>query len=145
MKGSIAGFIVVASLLAAGHTYAQEIAPGPAKLEVAVIPGGYNWFTGKNSSPEFGNYQLGAAAAYTFRRIIGVEGEVAGSIGLTQNLNDFFGEQKTPNMLSYTGNVIGHLPGHSVVPYATGGIGGLSLYSASRSVSRARRPTSRAT
>src|SRR5262245_66237162 len=31
-------------------------------------------------------------------------------------------------MLSYTGNVVAHLPGHSVVPYATGGIGGLSMY-----------------
>lgn len=128
MKGSIAGFIVVASLVSAAHAYAQEIAAGPGALEVTIIPGGYAFFTSKDSSPEFGNYQLGAAAAYNVTRIIGVEGEVGGSIGVTQDLSDAFGEQKTPNMLSYSGNVLAHVPGHSVVPYATGGIGGLSLF-----------------
>ena len=31
-------------------------------------------------------------------------------------------------MLSYSGNVVVNAPGHSVVPYATGGVGGLTMY-----------------
>ena len=37
---------------------------------------------------------------------------------------------RTPDVLSYTGNVVVSLPsGSSVVPYVTGGVGGLSLFS----------------
>lgn len=128
MKGSIAGFIVLASLVAAGHANAQETTPGPGVVEVAVIPAGGTWFVHKNSAPKFGNYDLGGAVAYNFSRILGVEGEVAGSLGIKQNLNDFFGDQRTPNMLSYSGNLVANVPGRSVVPYATGGIGGLSVF-----------------
>jgi outer membrane protein with beta-barrel domain len=128
MKGSIAGLIVVASLVAAGQVYAQETTAGPGKVEVSIIPGGGTWFLHKNSAPKFGNYDLGGAAAYNFSRILGAEAEVAGSLGIKQQLNDVFGEEKTPNMLSYSGNLVANMPGHSIVPYATGGIGGLSVY-----------------
>src|SRR5262245_20290582 len=69
MKGSIAGLFVVASLVAAGHVCAQEIAPAPGRLEVSVIPGGGTWFLDDDDAPGFGNYDAGAAAAYNFSRI----------------------------------------------------------------------------
>jgi outer membrane protein with beta-barrel domain len=131
MKGSIAGIVVGLSIIATGSAYAQETAPGPAKAEVTVIPGGWSFFTSKGSQPSFGNYDLGGAFAYNFTRLVGVEGEVGGSLGIKQDLQQLSGaivREKTPNMLSYTGNVVVNLPGGSVVPYATGGVGGLTLY-----------------
>jgi outer membrane protein with beta-barrel domain len=131
MKRSIAGMIIGLSFVATGSAYAQETTPGPAKAEVTVIPGGWTFFPSKGSQPSFGNYDLGAAFAYNFTRVIGVEGEVGGSLGIRQDLKQVGGltfREKTPNMLSYVGNVIVNLPGRSVVPYVTGGVGGLTLY-----------------
>ena len=131
MKGSIASLFVVASVVAGGHAYAQETAPGPGKLEMSLIPGGGTWFVHKDSAPKFGSYDAGAGAAYNFSRVLGVEGEVAGSFGVRQRLNAFVGEQKTPNMMSYNGNLVANFTGRSVVPYATAGVGGLSMFSRS--------------
>ena len=131
MKRSIAGIIIAASFVATGSAYAQETTPGPAKAEVTVIPGGWTFFTSKDSQPSFGTYDLGGSFAYNFTRMVGVEGEVGGSIGIKQDLDMLQGvtlNVKTPNMASYIGNVIVNLPGHSVVPYATGGVGGLTLF-----------------
>jgi hypothetical protein len=131
MKRSIAGIIIALSLVATGSAYAQETTPGPAKAEVTIIPGGWTFFTSKGSQPSFGSYDLGGAFAYNFTRMFGVEGEVGGSLGVKQDLQMLAGvtvNQKPPNMLSYVGNVVVNLPGHSVVPYATGGVGGLTLY-----------------
>jgi hypothetical protein len=122
---------VLSSILATGRAHAQETAPGPGIVEVSVIPGGATFVTSKNQSPDFGSYDAGAAVAYNFTRIVGVEGEVAGLFGVSQSLNDFRGhngEEKSPNMLSYSGNVVVNLPGHSFVPYATGGVGGLTVF-----------------
>ena len=42
---------------------------------------------------------------------------------------DLSSDIKAPNMLSYTANVVISVPtGHSVVPYATGGVGGLTMF-----------------
>ena len=130
MKSGIAGIVVTLSIVMSGSAFAQETSAGPGKAEVTVIPGGWTFFRSKGTQPKFGTYELGATFAYNFTRIVGAEGEVGGSIGRTQDLTMLDGvfREKTPNMLSYTGNVIAHLPGHAVVPYATGGIGGLTLY-----------------
>ena len=128
MKGSVAGLFVVASLVAAGHVCAQEIAPAPGRLEVSLVPGGGTWFVDNDDAPGFGNCDAGAAAAYNFSRIFGVEGEVAAAVGTKQELNSIFGERTTPNLLSYTGNLVANWTGRSFVPYATGGIGGLSVF-----------------
>ena len=130
MRRSIAGIITALSVVATGTAYAQET-PGPGKAEVTVIPAGWTFFQSKGTQPDFGNYDLGASFAYNFSRVVGVEGEVGGSLGVKQDIDMFTGgtvNVKTPNMLSYIGNVIVNLPGHSVVPYATGGVGGLTLY-----------------
>jgi len=67
----------------------------------------------------------------SFNRYVGVEGEVTGALGITQDLNftSFTSNVKTPNLLNYSGNVVVSAANRSsVVPYVTGGIGGLTLF-----------------
>jgi len=133
MSRWIAGFVIISSMIATKSAYAQEITPGPGKAEVTIIPGGATFFTKttKGPEPKFGNYDLGGAFAYNFSQLVGVEGELGGSLGIKQNLAQFGGltiSEKTPNMLSYSGNVVVNAPGHALVPYATGGVGGLTVY-----------------
>jgi hypothetical protein len=128
----IAVLLTVVGLAGPGTAYAQEAAPGPGVVEVTIIPGGGTFFTeGKNTQgPSFGDYGLGAGVSVNFNRYVGVEGEVSGGLGITQDLQ--FGgltsNVKTPNLLNYTGNVVVSVPNRSsVTPYVTGGVGGLSL------------------
>jgi outer membrane protein with beta-barrel domain len=124
---TVSSVVLLSSLVAAGQAAAQET-PGPGKLEVTFIPAGATFFTNESSAPNFNNFNVGAAAGYNFSRVIGVEGEASGSFGLTQHLPGL-DDVDTPNMLSYNGNVVVGLPGHSWIPYATGGVGGMTVYS----------------
>jgi Outer membrane protein beta-barrel domain len=129
----IAVLLAVVGLVGTGTAYAQEVAPGPGKVEVTIIPGGGTFFTeGKDTQgPSFGNYDLGAGVTVNFNRYVGVEGEVSGGLGITQDLKSggLTSNSKTPNLLNYTGNVVVSIPTRSsVVPYVTGGGGGLSLF-----------------
>jgi Outer membrane protein beta-barrel domain len=134
MTRVIAALIATASLLGATQAYAQEAtAPGPGPVVVTIIPGGATFFTeGKDTKgSSFGNYGLGGAVAVNFNRFVGVEGEVAGALGITQDLDLANGTSnlKTPNLLNYSGNLVVSAPNKtSVVPYVTGGVGGLSLF-----------------
>jgi hypothetical protein len=128
----ITALVLTLAVAGAVPAFAQESSTaGPGTFEITIIPGGGTFFTSKDAGPSFGNYNLGGAATYNFNRIVGVEGEVGGSIGVSQDL-DFGGStfsQKTPNMLTYNGNiVVNAATGHSLVPYVTGGVGGLTLY-----------------
>jgi hypothetical protein len=124
---------VVLSLGGVDRAFAQEAPAGPGQAEITIIPGGAVVFTQSKdaSAPSFGDYQLGGAVAYNFNRVIAVEGEVGSSVGLSQTLDfGYSSSVRTPDMLSYNGNLVVALPtGSSVVPYATGGVGGLSLFS----------------
>lgn len=126
--------IALISLIGAGSAQAQtqESAPGPGKVEVTIIPGGGTFFTeaDNNSGPSFGNYDVGGSATVNFNRYIGVEGEVSGLLGVSQSLDFVTGtaDVKTPHFLNYTGNVVVSAGRGSVVPYATAGLGGLSLF-----------------
>jgi hypothetical protein len=127
------GLFVLTALLAAAPLYAQEAAPGPGTAQVTIIPGGATFFTqGKNQSgPSFGNYTLGGSLTYNVTQWFGVEGEVGGALGITQDLTQggFTNNLKSPNTLNYTGNAVFSLPTHSAfVPYATAGIGGMTLF-----------------
>jgi hypothetical protein len=132
MKRSIAAIGTVVGVAAAGHVYAQDSVPGPGAVVVTIIPGGATYFTeGKDTTgPSFGNYGLGAGVEVNFNRYVGVEGEVGGALGVTQDLQ-FTGvtsNLKTPNLLNYSGNLVVSAANHSsVVPYVTGGVGGLTL------------------
>jgi hypothetical protein len=133
MKRWVAIVLAVAGVIGTGTAYAQEAAPGPGVVEVTIIPGGGTWFTEAKDTggPSFGNYGVGAGVSVNFSRYIGVEGEVSGGLGVAQDLRQggLTSNTKTPNLLSYTGNVVVSIPNKSsVVPYVTGGGGGLSFF-----------------
>src|SRR5262245_13833831 len=130
----IAVLAVIVGVSGANSAQAQtrEAAPGPGTLEVTIIPGGATFFTEATDTggPSFGNYDLGGSVTYNFNRYVGVEGEVSGLLGVSQTLDFAAGavDVTTPHFLNYSGNIIVS-PGHgSLVPYATAGIGGLSLF-----------------
>ena len=133
MTRLIAVMIAAATLVSASQVYAQESTAGPGPVVVTIIPGGATFFTeGKNlKGPSFGNYDLGAGVTVNVNRFVGVEGEVSGALGIAQDLTLTGGTSnlKTPNLLNYSGNLVVSAPNKtSVVPYLTGGIGGLSLF-----------------
>ena len=136
MTRSFVALITVVTLGIAAPTFAQTrdgSSSGPGRVEITITPGGGTFFTeGKDSlGPSFGNYDLGGSATLNFNRWVGVEGEVSGALGMSQSL-DFSGttqtDVKTPHLLNYSGNVIVNAAKGPVVPYATGGIGALSLF-----------------
>ena len=129
----IAVLLTAVGLVGSGEVYAQEATPGPGAVQVTIIPGGATFFTeGKNARrPSFGNYDLGAGLAVNFNRYVGIEGEVSGALGISQDLQlgGATSNLKTPNLLNYSGNLVVYAPNKSsVVPYVTGGIGGLSAF-----------------
>ena len=129
----IAVLLTAVGLMGSGEVYAQEATPGPGAVQVTIIPGGATFFTeGKNSQgPSFGNYDLGAGLAVNFNRYVGIEGEVSGALGIAQDLQlgGATANLKTPNLLNYSGNLVLYAANRSsVVPYVTGGIGGLSAF-----------------
>ena len=132
MSRWINSFIIISSLLVTTSAYAQETTAGPGRVEVTLIPAGATFVTSNASGPSFGSYDIGGAFARNFSRMVGVEGELGGSLGVSQTFSMSDGSsltEKSPNMLSYTGNLVINAPGHSFVPYATGGLGGLTVYS----------------
>ena len=130
----IAALVAMVAISGASQAYAQEsTAAGPSTVVVTIIPGGATFFTEGSDAkgPSFGNYGLGGSVAVNFNRFVGVEGEVAGALGITQDLTLPGGTSnlKTPHLLNYSGNLVVSAPNRSsVVPYVTGGIGGLSAF-----------------
>jgi hypothetical protein len=133
MKRSIAALLAAVVLAGASPAFAQDAAARPGPVVVTLIPAGGTFFTeGKDlKGPSFGNYDLGGAVAVNVNRYVGIEGEVSGALGVSQNLQ-FSGvtaDRRTPHILNYSANLVVSAPNRSaVVPYITGGIGGLSLY-----------------
>jgi Outer membrane protein beta-barrel domain len=124
--------LLAVTLLGVGSAYAQERAAGAGRLEVGAFPGGVILFTDSNNGNDFGNYALGASLTVNINRWIGIEGEGGGSIGVHQSFNvgsKAFVDRKTPNMWSYSGNIVVNPGGNdrALVPYVTGGLGGLTL------------------
>jgi hypothetical protein len=96
-----------------------------------VIPGGGTFFTSSDTASSFGNYNVGGAVTYNVNRFVGIEGEVGGTLGVSQNLQlgGITNNAKTPNLLNYAADVVVSAPTHtSVVPYVTGGVGGLTMF-----------------
>jgi len=130
----IALFLTVAAVSAATPVFAQDMAPGPGKVVITLIPGGATFFTEAKDNPEgpsFGNYELGGSVAVNFNRYVGLEGEVSGALGVSQSLQvgSRALDERTPNLLNYSGNLVFSAPNRtSVVPYLTGGVGGLTLF-----------------
>jgi hypothetical protein len=123
--------LAIALSLVGTRANAQESGAGPGTAEVTLIPGGGVFFASSNAEASFGNYSLGGAVTYNINRYVAVEGEVGGTLGVTQSLA--FGgstsSQKTPNTLGYTGNLVVSAPvRHGIVPYVAGGVGGLTMF-----------------
>ncbi len=133
MKRLIVPVLVVASFLVTSSAFAQEGPAGPGRAEITLIPGGAVLFTENTdaSAPSFGNYQFGGSVTYNINRFVGIEGEVSSSVGISQSLDFGYSDSvRTPDTLSYNGNVVVSMPsGGSIVPYVTGGVGGLNLFS----------------
>jgi hypothetical protein len=133
MSRWFAAFALI-SLIGVPRAQAQtaESTPGPGTFEVTIIPGGGTFFTeaSDSRSPSFGNYDLGGSATLNINRHVGIEGEVSGLLGVSQSLDFVNGaaDVKTPHFLNYSGNLIVSAGRGSVVPYATAGLGGLSLF-----------------
>jgi hypothetical protein len=118
------------SLFVPVRTFAQSSPAAPDRVEVSIVPAGGTFFTAKNASPSFGNFTLGGVVTYSLTPWVAVEGEVTGALGISQTLQfgAVNGKVKTPNMTTYSGNVVISLPAHSsVIPYAVGGVGGLTV------------------
>ena len=133
MNRWIAVLIALVSITSASQAAAQDTASGPGTVVVTIIPGGTTFFTeGKETSePSFNNYGLGGSVEANFNRYLGVEGEVTGGLGITQDLQFTGGTSntKTPNLLNFSGNVVVSAANRSsIVPYLTGGVGGLTLF-----------------
>ena len=133
MNRWMAVMIAVIGLAGASDVFAQDVRPGPGAVVVTVIPGGATFFTENKDTgrTSFGNYDLGAGVTVHLNRYIGIEGEVAGAVGVTQDLviGGLTSNLKSPNSLNYSGNLVVSAANHSsVVPYVTAGVGGLSLF-----------------
>jgi hypothetical protein len=134
MNRLFAAFLTVAAVSVATPVFAQDAAPGPGKVVITVIPGGATFFTEAEDNPRgpsFGSYDLGGSVAVNFNRYVGVEGEVSGGIGISQALQvgALTLEEKSPNLLNYNANLVVSAPNRtSVVPYLTGGVGGLTMF-----------------
>ena len=128
MTRRIGIFLAALLFVAAGRAHAQQT---PGTVEITVIPGGGTFFTSSDTASSFGNYNVGGAVTYNVNRFVGIEGEVGGTLGVSQNLQlgGITNNAKTPNLLNYAADVVVSAPTHtSVVPYVTGGVGGLTMF-----------------
>jgi len=131
MSRTIAALVAAGILLGVGSAHAQESTPGPGLVEVTYMPAGAAYFTSKGNAPSFGNYGFGTSVTFNVNHFVGIEGELGSMIATASDLQfgDLNKDTKAPNMLSYTANVVvSPWTGHSVVPYGTGGVGGLTMF-----------------
>jgi hypothetical protein len=130
----IAVLLAVVGVSGSAEVLAQDAAQGPSTVVITIIPAGATFFTEAKDNaqaPSFGNYDLGGALAVNFNRYVAVEGEFSGALGISQTLQLGTVEldERSPHLLNYSGNLVVSAPtGTSVVPYATAGIGGLTLF-----------------
>ena len=131
MSRRIAALVMMGISFGVGSAYAQDSNAAPAAVEVTFMPASAAYFTEKGDSPSFGNYGYGSAVTFNLNRFVGIEGEIGSMIATTSDLQfgDLSSDVKAPNMLSYNANiVISASARNSVVPYATGGVGGLTMF-----------------
>ena len=133
MRRNVLALLAVALCAAAGAS-AQERGAGAGRVEIGAFPGGGMFFTktSNGNEPEFGNYALGGSFTVNANRWVGFEAEGGGTVGVRQAFD--FGEtaytnQRSPNTWMYHGNVVVNPAGgdRALVPYATAGLGGLTL------------------
>ena len=133
MRRFVVMLTAAAIVVVATAALAQERA-GAGRYEIAGFPVGGMFFTGTSDQqePDFATYALGASFTYNLNRRIGFEGEFGNAVGVHQTMtfrDATFADQRSPSLYAYTGNVVVSPAGNNriVVPYATAGLGGISL------------------
>jgi outer membrane protein with beta-barrel domain len=121
-------------LFAATSAFGQERGIGAGRVEIGAFPGGGMFVTKttNGNEPAFGNYALGGSFTWNVNRWVGLEGEGGGTLGVRQAFT--FGDtaytnQRPPSTWMYHGNAVVNPRGSDrvVVPYLTGGLGGITL------------------
>jgi Outer membrane protein beta-barrel domain len=122
------------TVFAAASAFAQERSLGAGRVEIGAFPGGGMFFTKttNGNEPGFGNYALGGSFTWNVNRWVGLEGEGGGTLGVRQafTLADrAYTNQRSPSTWMYQGNVVVNPGGNDrpLVPYLTGGLGGITL------------------
>jgi len=131
MARRIAALVIAGISFGIGSAHAQEAPATPGAVEVTFMPAGVGYFTEKGNSPSFGNIGYGSALVFNINRYVGIEGELGAMLATRSDLQfgDLSSDVKAPNMLNYTANVVvSPGAGRSFVPYAAGGIGGLTMF-----------------
>ena len=137
MKRRVAPIVaVIATLAFAGRVSAQESAPRVGSVVVTVIPASATFFTQSQSGkePGFTNYAPAGDVEFYLSRYVGVEGEIGGGIGVSQQLQvaSSTSHRASPSLVTYSGNVVVTAPSNgALAPYLTIGTGGLTLLRAS--------------
>jgi hypothetical protein len=128
------GSLFAAALFSAGTLCAQEAGLGAGRIEISAFPGGGLMFmeSGNAEEPDFTNYAVGGSFTLNFNRWVGAEGEVGWAPGIRQRLSfnaETLNDQHTPCLVGYNGNLVVNPFGNDrqLVPYATGGVGGLTM------------------
>src|SRR5258705_11976248 len=108
----------IAIVFAAAAVNAASANAQTPRVELSFFPSGHMVATqGKLAEPGFKNFTPGAAVAVNLTSYIAAEAEFAGAFGLTQDLTSI-GRQKSPSMMSYSGNIVTSLaPLRTVQPY----------------------------
>jgi opacity protein-like surface antigen len=120
-----------ATILTSGVAFGQEpVGAGRVEIESALFGGGAIYMP--SSGPQTMGYVLNVAATANVNRWAGIEGDFAWAMSRRQALA-FYGvapvNQRTPNMLFYTGNIVISPTGHNhrLVPYIEVGGGAMSV------------------
>jgi len=126
--------VLAVVLFAAATTFAQERSIGAGRVEIGAFPGGGMFFTktSNGNEPAFGNYALGGSFTLNMNRWVGLEGEGGGTLGVRQAFTfaeTEYTDQRSPSRWMYHGNVVVNPRGNDrpLVPYLTGGLGGITL------------------
>jgi len=133
MARKLLAALAVVLFVAAG-AFAQERSLGAGRVEIGAFPGGGMFFskTSNGHEPAFGNYALGGSFTLNLNRWVGLEGEGGGTLGVRQAFtfgDTAYTDQRSPSTWMYHGNVVVNPRGNDrpLVPYLTGGLGGITL------------------
>jgi hypothetical protein len=87
------------------------------------------------TTAELDSFTLGGSVSFALSRFFSIEGELSGGVGREQDLEFGNGAVRadSPSTLLYNANLVFNTRDrrHTVVPYLTGGLGGVTLFSES--------------
>ena len=128
---------LLAFILTLGFTSVTHAQPADSPWRVTFFPTGSLIATesSQTTTTALDSFTLGGSVSFALSRLFAIEGELSGGIGRAQDLT--FGgasvRADSPSSLLYNANLVFNTRdrGHTVVPYLTGGVGGVTLFSES--------------